>query len=174
MDGAVRQKNKRVVIGLLVFIVGMMMVGVALIPLYDVFTEASGINGKLEVSTQPVDFKLDQTRVVHLDLLTSVGKDTPLKFSVNMNSLQVRPGQVVVVQYTVENTSIDVVKGHASASVAPGLSAKHFKLLDCFCASNQDFVAGEIKSLQLRFVIDPELPVQTKSIALALQFFKTK
>lgn len=174
MEEVVRQKNKRVVIALLVLIVGMVGVGVALIPLYDVFTEASGINGKVEVTTQTLNFKVDQSRVIHLDLITSVAKDTPLKFSVVTTALQAHPGQAVLVQYTALNTSANAIKGHASASVAPGLSAQHFKLLDCFCLGSQDFAAGETKSLQLQFVIDPKLPIETRNIALALQFFKTK
>ncbi|MEQ1635837.1 MAG: cytochrome c oxidase assembly protein [Methylococcales bacterium] len=175
MNDAVKQKNKRVVVALLLAL-GMMGVGVALIPLYDLFTEASGINGKLAIATgtQALNYKADESRFVDLDFLTSVAKDTPLKFKTISNRLQVHPGQVVVVQYTAQNTSDKTITGRANPSVAPGESAVDFKLIECFCLDKQTFAAYEVKLLQLRFVIDPKLPVQIKNIALALQYFKTK
>ncbi len=176
MSDAVKQKNKRLVLQLLLLVVGMMGVGLALIPLYDVFTDASGINGKLELSAnaQALHFAVDQNRVIRVDLITSVAKDTPLRFTVEPKQIQVHPGQEVVVQYTARNTSGQAVNVHANPSVAPGLAAAYFKLLECFCAGNQSLAAGETKQLQIRFVVDPKLSALTKDIALALQYFKTK
>jgi cytochrome c oxidase assembly protein subunit 11 len=176
VNEAVRQKNQRLVLKLLLLVIGMIGVGIALIPLYDVLTDMSGMNGKLKVSVEPQqpNFTIDQTRAIHVDLLVSVGKDTPITFVAETKKLQIHPGQVYTLHYSAQNTSDKAIVGHASPSVTPGLAAAHFKVLECFCAGNQDFRAGEVKQLQLRFALDPKLPVQTKNIALALQYFKTK
>lgn len=176
MNETLKHKNKRLVLKLLFLVLGMFGVGVALIPLYDVFTEASGVNGKPKIPTQPLslNFVIDKSREINLDLLVSVAKDTPIKFVVEKSKMQVHPGQVVDLHYTAHNTGSQSVKLHASPSVAPGLAAKHFKVLACFCATDQDFAAGEIKSLLVRFAVDTQLPMQFKNIALALQYFNTK
>ncbi|NOT84532.1 MAG: cytochrome c oxidase assembly protein [Methylococcaceae bacterium] len=176
MNETLKHKNQRLVFKLLLLVLGMFGVGVALIPLYDVFTNASGVNGKPKIPLQPqsLNFVVDQSRDIHLDLIVSVAKDTPIKFMAEPSKMQVHPGQVVVAHYTAHNMGAQAIKAHASPSVAPGVAAAHFKVLECFCAETQDFAAGEIKPLTIRFAVDAQLPSQFKNIALALQYFKTK
>lgn len=172
----VGQKNRRLALKLTLFAVGMIGFCIALIPLYDVLTDMSGINGKLAApgKDESLHFTVDQTRVINVDLITSVGKGAALTFAADTQKMQIHPGQVYDIHYTAKNTANKVIKVHASPSVSPGLVATQFKLIVCFCFEDQTFEAGEVKHLSLRFVIDPTLPVQYKNIALAQQFFNTK
>jgi cytochrome c oxidase assembly protein subunit 11 len=173
VNAIVEQKNNRLVLKLILLAVGMVGFCVALIPLYGVMTDMSGINGKLEMPNEVkvVNFRVDQSRVINLDLITSLGKNTPIQFSAETNRLQIHPGQVYDVKYTVQNISDKTIKVHANPSVSPGLAAAQVKLVSCFCSDNQNLEAGEKKQVTMQFVVDPVLPAQYKNIALAQQFF---
>ena len=63
----------------------------------------------------------------------------------------------------------------AIPSISPGLAAEYFKKTECFCFTEQTFKAREGKMMPVRFVVNPELPSQYKTITLAYTFFdKTK
>jgi len=62
----------------------------------------------------------------------------------------------------------------AVPSVAPPQAAKHFKKLECFCFSQQEFTAGERKEMPVRFIIDSALPDHIDTITLSYTFFDTE
>lgn len=175
MNQNLAQKNSRTVFKLLLVVIGMGGFGVALIPLYDVFSAMTGINGKLEATTdaESLNFEIDLQRTVNIDFITSLGKATPFIFQVATKKLQVHPGQFYEVHYSAQNTANTAVIARAVPSVAPGTVAANFKLVDCYCFSVQRFEAGEKKQLQLRFVVDPKLPQTSNNIALAITFLNT-
>ena len=45
------------------------------------------------------------------------------------------------------------------------------KKLDCFCFSEQAFAAGEERELQVRFIVDSELPEYIETLTLSYTFF---
>jgi cytochrome c oxidase assembly protein subunit 11 len=48
----------------------------------------------------------------------------------------------------------------------------HFKKLECFCFSEQDLRANEVRSFPVVFVIDPDLPKDVHTITLSYTFFE--
>ena len=70
-----RQKNNRRVAGWLsLWVVGMFGFGYALVPLYDIFCEITGLNGKSatlsEVSAKPLE--IDRSRTVTVEFAVNV------------------------------------------------------------------------------------------------------
>lgn len=174
MSEQVADKNRRLAYKLLVAVFLMGGFGVALIPLYDVFSSASGINGKLKIEATQPTYTVDTARELTMDYITSLGKDAQLSFTAVTPRQVIHPGQVTTVDYVVKNLANKPLVVHASASVTPGLAASYVKLLDCFCSAKQQLAANEARQLSMRYVIAPDVPKQYKFIAVSQQFFVTQ
>jgi cytochrome c oxidase assembly protein subunit 11 len=64
------------------------------------------------------------------------------------------------------------VVGNAAPSVAPVVAAGYFVKTECFCFTEQLLYAGESKTMPVRFIVDPALPAEVKTITLSYTFFK--
>jgi cytochrome c oxidase assembly protein subunit 11 len=75
------------------------------------------------------------------------------------------------VNFYAENKTDQVMVAQAIPSISPGPAAEFFKKTECFCFTEQTFKAREGKTMPVRFVVNPELPEQYKTITLAYTFF---
>ncbi len=175
VNSNVEQKNSRLALKLLLVVLGMTGFGFALIPLYDVLCELTGINGKVgtRVDSSTLNYVVDKERNLGLDLVTSLGKATPLIVETETKSLQIHPGQFYVVNYRVHNQADKALTIRAVPSVAPGVAAADFKIIECFCFEPLRLEAGEAKNLPLRFVVNPGIAQQSNHLALAITFLNT-
>jgi cytochrome c oxidase assembly protein subunit 11 len=85
--------------------------------------------------------------------------------------IKVHPGEVTEVNYFARNKTDRLVAGQAIPSLAPGLAAKYFNKTECFCFSRQTLQPGESKEMPLRFVVDPQLPEEIRTVSLSYTFF---
>lgn len=168
--------NRRVAKRLLVAALAMFGFGFALVPLYDVFCDITGINGKtgrLE-REQALSSKVDEERMVTVEFLASVNGELPWDFKPTTRRIKVHPGAVTEVSYTARNRTAETVVGQAVPSVAPGLAAKYFNKTECFCFTRQTLGPEEEKEMPLRFVVDPELPEEIGTLSLSYTFFQAR
>lgn len=177
MDAADRSfANRRIVRRLLLAVVAMFGFGFALVPLYDVFCDITGINGKtgrLE-REQALSQAVDEERLVTVEFLASVNGELPWDFRPTIRRIKVHPGEVTEVSYTARNRTAEAVVGQAVPSVAPGLAAKYFSKTECFCFTLQTLGPEEEKDMPLRFVVDPNLPKDIGTVSLSYTFFQAK
>ena len=172
MDDSLKQKNARLVQILAFVVIGMFGFGFALVPLYDVLCELTGINGKTEsVAAEEVSFQIDLTREINVELLTSLNETTPLEFSAEAKQLKIHPGQYQTVNFYAKNKTDKTVVAQAIPSFSPGTVANYFNKIECFCFKRQTFQPGESKTMPMRFVIKPDLPKDFKTITLSYTFF---
>jgi cytochrome c oxidase assembly protein subunit 11 len=168
--------NSRVVKRLGLAAVLMFGFGFAMVPLYDVFCEVTGLNGKTgridaeEALTQVVD----EDRLVTVEFLGVVHSDLPWDFKPMIKKIKVHPGEVTEVNYYATNTAGNAVTGQAVPSVAPGQAAKYFSKTECFCFTRQLLEPGEGKEMPLRFVVDPALPENVKTLSLSYTFYQAE
>ena len=146
--------------------------GFVLVPLYDVFCEYTGLNGKVksEVAREE-QIKPDLSRVVSVEFLTTVNGAMPLDFRAEVKKLKVHPGEYQTVTFYGKNTSGLRVLGRAIPSVAPGWATKFLRKTQCFCFDEQSFEPNEEKEMSVRFVIDPALPTTVSDMTLSYTFF---
>jgi len=172
MTEDIDKKNNKLVRTLFIVAVGMFGFGYALVPLYDVLCDITGINGKIEAAAvKETSYKVDLTREVTVEFLTSLNKSAPMAFSVERNTLKVHPGEYHTIQFYAENKTDKEMVAQAIPSISPGLAADFFKKTECFCFTEQRFKPHEGRTMPVRFVVDPELPVEYKIITLAYTFF---
>jgi len=165
--------NRRVVRRLLIAAVAMFGFGFALVPLYNVFCDITGINGKtgrIEAEAA-LSKQVDMERTVTVEFLSSVHGDLAWDFKPVVRRVRVHPGEVTEVHYMARNRSGEMVSGQAVPSLAPGLAAKYFNKTECFCFTRQTLGPHEEKLMPLRFVVDPELPEEVGTVSLSYTFF---
>jgi cytochrome c oxidase assembly protein subunit 11 len=176
MDGsALRRANRRTAWKLVATTCVMFAFGYALVPLYDVFCEVTGLNGKTgrlppaAAATVPVD----QTRLVTVEFVTSVNADLPWTFRPLVEKIQVHPGAETQVEFEATNFAQYRVAGSAVPSVAPNTAARYFSKTECFCFTQQVLAARESRRMPVRFVVDPRLPAGVDVVTLSYTFFES-
>lgn len=169
-----RQANRRTVRRLGLVALLMFGFGFALVPLYDVFCDITGINGKtgtIELE-KALGETVDTQRLVTVEFLGTVNSGLPWEFKPMTRRVKVHPGEVTEVRYVARNALDQQVTGQAVPSVAPGRAARYFNKTECFCFTQQTLAAGEAREMPIRFVVDPELPEEVRRISLSYTFFR--
>ncbi len=167
--------NRRLAVKLGIATVAMFGFGYALAPMYDLMCQAFGFNGKTgrtdvqTVAAQPVD--VSRTVTVEFTGLATTG--LPWEFKPLTKKLAVHPGETHEVKYWVRNTTSETITGQAVPSVAPGLTAGHFKKIECFCFSQQTLKPGEVREMPVRFVVEPGIDPKIQTVTLSYTFFNT-
>ncbi len=171
-DKSIKNKNnQQLVVKLVSVVVLMFLFGFALVPLYDVFCDLTGINGRrFEQSTEQVS-ALDTSRVIHLQFTTSVSPDMPWRFSPVSKTVNVYPGENKVVKFNAINTSSETLVGQAIPSVSPGIASLYLNKIECFCFNRQQLAAGEQVEMGLSFYISSEIPEDLNTLTLSYTLF---
>ncbi|MEM6998808.1 MAG: cytochrome c oxidase assembly protein [Pseudomonadota bacterium] len=167
-----RQDIKKTVQKLTLFSVAMFGFGYALVPLYDVFCEVVGINGKTGVVAEKDLGKIDESRLVTVEFDTTTNIEIPWDFKAVMYKTKVHPGQLTEVNFIAENYSNRTIIGKAVPSVAPTKASLYFNKTECFCFTEQKLLPGEKKIMPVRFVVDANLPEKIKMMTLSYTFFE--
>ena len=169
------ESNRALTLKLLAFAVGMFAFGfVVLPPLYDVFCDLTGYGGRTNSTAATVAEAPDETRTVRVEFMTTVNEYAPWEFQPAVDSMEVRPGKMYFATFTATNrTGTDKV-AQAVPSVAPVVANKHFKKIECFCFTSQEFAANEERPLPLQFIVDPDLPDYVDTITLSYTLFDTE
>ena len=148
--------------------------GYALVPLYDVFCELTGINGKTgQLSGNEAEAAaVDLSRLVTVELDTNINGELPWKFNAIERKKSVHPGQVAEAVFMVENKSDQPIIGQAIPSVAPAEASIFFNKTECFCFVQQLLQPGEQKEMVVRFVVGAGLPAKIRRMTLSYTFFE--
>jgi len=147
--------------------------GFALVPLYDVFCDITGLNGKTgRIEAAEVDSALvDVSRTIEVRFLANTNTGLPWSFEPLVDKMEVHPGQVYEAMFRVRSTSGKVTHGQAVPSVSPGQAAKHFNKTECFCFTQQALEGYETRDMPLRFVVDNDISDKINQITLSYTFF---
>ena len=157
--------------------VGMFGFAFALVPLYEIFCELTGLNGKTsgraadaaEVSSVQV---VNSEREVTIQFLANVGNGMPWEFRPTEHQLRIRPGEINTTDYYARNRAAQAVTGQAVPSVSPGNAARHLHKIECFCFTQQRLEAGEDQHMTVKFYIDDELPEDIRTLTLSYTLYK--
>ncbi|GAA3963563.1 cytochrome c oxidase assembly protein [Allohahella marinimesophila] len=165
---------------LLFVVVAMFGFGFALVPLYDLFCDITGINGKTngryegEISTA-VPGEGESRRVVRVQFTTSNNANMPWIFNPPENKqMDVVVGEPVQVDFFARNPTDRFIVAQAIPSVAPSKGADYFHKTECFCFQRQELEAGADTLMGLRFFIDRDLPEDIKTLTLSYTMFEVQ
>ncbi len=165
---------KRTTFLLTILTVIMFGFGYALVPLYDVFCEVTGLNGKTGRINNAEASKLviDDQRFVTIQFDSNINGNLAWKLKADQKFLKVNPGKFYTVTYTVENMINEEIVGQAIPSVTPQIASLYLKKSECFCFRNQVLKPGEKKRLTVRFELDKDIPKDVEALTLSYTFFR--
>jgi len=177
--------HQRTVILFSVIAVLMFGFGFALVPLYNVFCDAFGFNGRNSAidngsydpraeAARVLKEGVDTTRTVTVQFMANENKDLPWEFRPMTGAVEVHPGEMKQVRFYAKNLSDKTVVARAVPSMQPSRAVKYFTKMECFCFNNQVFKPGEVKEMPLIFIVNRNLPKGIDKLTQAYTFFDTK
>ena len=166
-------EHKLLIRRLVLICIAMFGFGFALVPLYDVLCRYTGINGKTETTAAPAARRIDENRTISVEFLANRDPAIPWDFAPETTSVNVHPGQVMVVNFLVENLVDEAMIGRAVPSVSPGEAARYFKKIECFCFVEQPLDGHHHKAMPVQFYIDPDLPDHFTTITLSYRLYRS-
>lgn len=166
--------NTRIAVKLAGGAIVMFGFGYALVPLYDVFCEVTGLNGKTGAITQAEAEAtvVDTQRMITVAFDANVNAGLPWRFGPEQRRVQVHPGEIGEAFFYAENLSGRAVVGQAVPSVAPAKASPYFNKTECFCFTQQVLAPGERRVMPVRFIVDPDLPQGVTTLTLSYTFFE--
>ena len=172
-DKNTANENRSLVGKLLLLAVAMFGFGYLLVPLYNVFCEITGFGGRTNTVAVNSEENPDFTRSIRVEFVTTVNEYAPWEFAAERDSMEVTPGKMYYANFTARNLTGDTKIAQAVPSVAPISASGHFKKIECFCFTNQEFQANEERAMPLQFIVDPDLPDYVDTITLQYTFYDT-
>jgi cytochrome c oxidase assembly protein subunit 11 len=168
-----QSSNKTTVLRLSLIVAGMFGFGFALVPLYDLLCDVTGLGGKTgdQYTYDAAATQTDTSRVVKVNFLTNTNDGMPWQFWSDTGGVSVHPGELKEAKFYVKNTTDRRMVGQAVPSVSPMSAAEHFHKTECFCFASQVLEPGEEMELPLRFIVGPELPKNVPTISLSYALF---
>ncbi len=147
--------------------------GFALVPLYNVFCDITGLNGKTGVvgAEQVRAYEVDESREITVEFVTTLNQGLNWEFAPALRKMKVHPGKVYNTVFVARNRNPEDMIGQAVPSVMPSVASRYFNKTECFCFVNQSFQAGERREMPVSFVIDPALPGNVDTVTLSYTFF---
>jgi len=174
MDIDSRQKKARKTIYIALGVaIAMFGFGFALVPLYNVFCDITGINGKTgRISVAEANTgAIDESRRVTVQFDGTVNSALPWQFRPKVTQMEVVPGKLYSTEFFAKNLSDKPVTGQAVPSVAPGKASLYFSKTECFCFTEQTLQPHQEEWMGVTFRVSPDLPDDVHVMTLSYTFF---
>ncbi|MEH6651554.1 MAG: cytochrome c oxidase assembly protein [Motiliproteus sp.] len=146
--------------------------GFALSPLYDVFCEITGLNGKI---TRTGEVKgvvtVDKSRLVRIQFIAINNEGMPWDFAPQSTVISVHPGEQRLTHFNARNTTLGEMVARAVPSVAPSEAAQYVHKVNCFCFEAQSLAGLTSQEMPLVLMIDPALPEHIRTVTLSYTLF---
>ena len=171
------QQRKRANLGLaarlLLMVAGSFAFGYALVPLYSIFCEVTGVGSRellLQAGTVGAT-EPDLQRSIVVEFVSSTPGSGEWEFHPNQSSMEVHPGRLYETTFHARNLTGREIVGLAVPSISPARVAPYFQKTECFCFTPQHFAKGEVKEMPVRFIVDRDLPEGVDRLTLSYSFY---
>jgi cytochrome c oxidase assembly protein subunit 11 len=166
------KRNRSLALRLVLMAAGSFAFGFALVPLYDVFCEVTGIGSNATLAragSSEGEVPVPGRKVV-VEFTASVPQGGWTLEPVAA-SMEIQPGRLYEAHYRARNLSSRETTGQAVPSISPLRAARYFVKTECFCFTPQHFAPDEERELKVRFVVDKELPQGIDRLTLSYAFY---
>lgn len=179
MSGAgdkLQRKGRFHVLRLVGVVLAMFAFGFALVPLYDVICDITGLNGRsannFALRDADAAMTVDTSRTVTVQFVTTVNGARPWDFRPQKASITLHPGEFVTANFFAGNREDAAKVAQAIPSVLPWNATRYVHKTACFCFERQPFEANESRDMPVVFTIDPGLPADVDTITLSYTLFE--
>lgn len=149
--------------------------GFALVPLYDVFCDITGLNGKnFQVGLTADENGLVQGQVVTLQLLADAESRDVWDFKPEKNKLEIQAGKFITTYYEIHNSQDHAVTIQAVPSVAPGKWSQYLVKIECFCFTQQVIEPHSSVKLPLQVTLSAKAPADVNHLSLSYRIYQSE
>ncbi len=169
-----KQRSMRTLLTkLFVFPILMFGFGYLMVPIYDVFCDLTGLNGKTgAISTaEASQMKVNTEREIKVEFTSSINQRGSWEFRPAQPSMTVHPGKPYTTTFVAVNKQDKAVISQSVPSVTPNKAAAHFDKMECFCFTEQEFAALEKREMPVTFVVGTAVPQDVDTITLSYTLF---
>ena len=164
-----------VLVSIFIFMLGL---SCAAVPLYDLSCRVTGFGGTTQTASHKELPKLIVNQNYKMRFDTNANGSLDWKFFPEVNTINLKPGEIRSVNFYVENQSQNKTSGSASFNVSPAPFGIYLNKIGCFCFEKQTLQPGEKQKFVLTFFLDPKVvdDNKTKEIAdvtLSFTFFSS-
>ncbi len=150
----------------------------AAVPLYDLFCRVTGFGGTTQNASNKEIPKIIVNQDYKMRFDTNINSTLDWKFYPEINTLDLKPGEVHTVKFNVENPSSEISSGSATFNVSPSPFGIYLNKIGCFCFEKQTLQPGEKKEFVLTFFLDPKVVDDNKTknmsdVTLSFTFFSS-
>ena len=166
------QNTRKLALKLLGLAIAMFGFGFAMVPIYNVICDITGLGGRGVKVVQDGESQEQSDRVVKIRFDATVNSALPWDFQPSDPSTRVRLGAMSETSYLAVNNSGKAISGQAIYTVTPPEASLYFVKTECFCFTRQTLDAHESREMPVRFYIKPDLPERIKELTLSYTFFE--
>ncbi len=168
-----RDNNRRLTLRLLGFAAGAFAFGFALVPLYDVLCDITGVGNPKDLlrAANVQAIERDDSRLVTVEFVADLPTVGSWEFRPAVTEMKVHPGRLYQIDYVAHNLTGRDTVAQAIPNIAPGKATGYFRKTECFCFVPQKFARNEQRVMPVRFVVDPNLPKSLDRITLSYVFY---
>lgn len=173
-DDGRRRANR--ILGVRLALVAVLFVGFgfAMVPLYDVFCRATGLNGRTNATAIAAGSvgAVDEHRWVKVEFMSHTMPGVEVDLEPEQFSMEVHPGAIVQANYVAHNRGDRPFVGQAVPSITPLTATRYFQKIQCFCFNQQVFAPGERRTMPVVFVVNPKMDADLRTVTLSYTFFE--
>jgi cytochrome c oxidase assembly protein subunit 11 len=155
---ALARSNRRTGLALLGLAAGMVGLGYAAVPLYDLFCRVTGFGGTTMRASEAQAAAIQVTDVpISVRFDGNVERGMPWEFGPEQVTQELKIGQRKLAFYRAKNLSDQPITGVASFNVAPERAGKYFSKIHCFCFEQQTLQPGQEVDMPVQYFVDPAI-----------------
>jgi cytochrome c oxidase assembly protein subunit 11 len=153
-----QQRNRKVGVIALAIACGMLGLGYAAVPLYQLFCQVTGFGGttqrasEAEAAAVPVS-----SRTMSIRFDANVERSMPWEFRPEQVTDTVSIGARDMAIYIARNTSDEPITGNATFNVEPSYVGQYFHKIQCFCFTEQTLEPHQEVRMPVLYYVDPAI-----------------
>ncbi len=140
--------------GFVVFMVGLSF---AAVPLYTMFCQVTGYGGTPMLGTAAPGATASETRTVTIRFNANTHPSLPWHFAPQQGSMQLRLGEEGMAFYEARNLTGQTVGGVSTYNVTPEIVGRYFHKTACFCFEEQVLEPHQQVDMPIAFWVDPKI-----------------
>jgi len=153
--------------------------GFALIPLYDVFCDITGLNGKIDLvpgtalGSDTGNAETGVARELQIQFTATSDQEQLWQFKPLEPMKNIRAGQQYKTAFTISNPTDRTIQFHSVPSVSPGLASDYLIKTECFCFQQQELAPGQSLEMPLVFQVRTDIPDEYRKLTLAYRLYSS-
>ena len=169
-----RKRSLLIAGGCAAFVVGMVALAYASVPLYALFCQLTGFGGTPQRAGGASEDIIDRMITVRFD--ANVAPGLGWDFEPEVRQVRMRMGELAQIAFRAENLTGAPTTGTATFNVTPPQVGAYFNKISCFCFNEQVLQPGETADLPVVLFVDAAMDAEPSlkyvdTITLSYTFF---